>query len=114
MRRKTLPDTIKVGPYRYTVSIDAAEVREMHREHPTWNGMADYHTQRIVLDDSCGPDVMAENLLHEVKHVIDYAAGIGSAEKITAHENIYRTSAWLLLVLRENPDLVAFLTAETP
>jgi hypothetical protein len=105
------PSTVKAGPYRYRVVVDKAAIdaeRTATRKAAA-QGSCNADTQVITLDPGLAPDTLAETLLHEVFHAIYTTVGIGSEEKIQAHEMIYRTTPTLLDVLRSNPDLVAFL-----
>ncbi len=106
-----IPSTIKVGPFRYTVEVTAEAIAETryNSNSPGTTGEARPKTLHIVLDPLTPPDLKAHDLLHEVQHAIHWACGLNSDEKITVHEYIIRTTALLLAVVRENPELVAFL-----
>ena len=99
------PKRIKVGPHRYKVVDDttglAANVAlvrgSCHHEHLT-----------IALDATLPHTVKAETLLHEVIH----ACLDGASLEDGTEETVCRTlGGSLLAALRDNPDLVRFLTA---
>lgn len=113
-RIPTLPTSIKIGPYHYGVVANNAAINAAGRAaHDNRSGETDYNRLTITIDPELAPDIFTETLLHEILHVVHDTVGIGSNEKIVAHEMIYRTCPTLLVVLRENPGLVAFLTRET-
>jgi hypothetical protein len=107
----TLPARIKVGCIRYAVLTDGRRIPN------TMAGQHDQQHQEIRLDLNQGPDVRRCVLLHEVLHaVLDHAgADQGDNEDDEARKRlegfIDALCPGLVLVLEENPDLVAFLTA---
>lgn len=107
------PATIKVAALRYGVHFDRAELAQAQKDAETNCLGATNHSQlRIVVDPLLPRDQRADTLLHEVEHAIFHVAGIGHKDKLTEHEVIERTNTLRLAVLRENPDLVAFLLGE--
>lgn len=105
-----VPSIIKVGPYYYTVVASKVAISEVrHIAHDNRTGETDFDNQRITVDPALALDTFAETLLHEVMHAIQNTVGIDPKDKVMAHEMIYRTGPTLLGVLRDNPDLVAFL-----
>ncbi len=96
------PEQIKVSAFRYQVRFDSAALQTR------CNGTCDNNGLLIVVDPTLPYDQQADTLLHEVEHAIFYVAGVHD-EKLTEHQAIDRTSTLRLAVLRENPDLVAFL-----
>ncbi len=107
------PSVIRVSAHRYRVFFDRAELAEAQKESSSDCMGATNHSQlRIVVDPKLAHDQQVDTLLHEVEHAISHVAGIGDREKITEHEYIHRTNTIRLAVLRDNPALVAFVTAQ--
>jgi len=65
------------------------------------------NTGRISLADRGGEDVQALTLLHELMHVLEVELAIKLGEK-----TVTRLSAGLFQILRDNPELVSFITGE--
>ncbi len=104
---------IRIGPYNYTVTFDKNVINaESVTAGQTRQGQTDYDGEHILVDPTLSAGVRAEVLLHEIMHAIQNTVGIGSKERIVAHEHIYRTTPTLLAVLRDNPHLVAFLVGD--
>lgn len=119
----SMPTTIVVGTVPYTVTADADEW--MRIEHSTRTNGYYGHTQNreavIFLNPNTSPEVQRLTLWHEVLHALsesvmgapDYRNLPGAPEsKEDAEEATVRM--WehpTLAVLRDNPELVAYLTA---
>lgn len=96
------PKKIKIGPYDYAVVIlDKSEARGNY-------GAFVSEDQEIRLRDSFrSPHMMADTLLHEVLHGVWFVHGIVARD---GEERIIgQMATGLTQVLRDNPDLVAFL-----
>jgi len=115
-----LPSTIRVGSVTYAVTLDPDEwVRYEHKEQKTgFYGHTDHETASIYLSPETVPDVQRQTLWHEVLHTVcevpmgspDWR-GLGK-EKSDREEAVVRAfESPTLLVLRDNPKLVAYLTA---
>jgi len=115
-----MPASIRVGSVVYTVTIDPDDW--MRVEHKV-QSKGDYgHTQNlgatIYVNPAATPDVQRLTLWHEVMHAMCETVmgspnwldlGEGNAER---EESVVRTlESPTLLVLRDNPALVAYLTA---
>jgi len=75
-------------------------------------GEIDHIRQRIRIKPNRAPDETRETLLHEVIHGIAYASAVDLSER-----KVRALTRALYSVLRDNPDLVAYLTqrdAEAP
>lgn len=105
-----IPKEVRIGPYRYSVVLDKQAINQTRAEMKSdVAGACDFTKQIITIDPDQHADGVAEVLLHEVMHAIQNTVGIGSKERIVAHEMIYRTAPVTLAVLRDNPELVRFL-----
>lgn len=107
-----MPTRIRVGPYVYAVIQDQAALRA--EEHGRNGGLRGY-TDHQALVINVGPDMAVgmqrQTLWHEVKHAVIDSMTM-SHDKRTDEDWIGRTTPSELAVLRDNPDLVAYLTAE--
>lgn len=108
-----LPKSIRVGPLTYTV-----EVMPKGLKGGEW-GMTHHTKLRIRLDGRHPQANLRATLLHEVLHAARYVTG-AHLEEFAKHyskrydleERVITTLEHPLLgILRDNPDLVAFLTA---
>lgn len=98
------PTSIKVGPFHYRVVEDADLVGRDRC------GEIRYGTLTIALSPNTAPDRQAETLLHEVLHAVwEIGLDVVSEPKHNTETVIERLSPHLLSVLRDNPDLVAYL-----
>lgn len=73
-----LPRTLKIGPYRYTVSVEK-DPRNDHDQQ--LNGHILYDDLRIVMRASMPPERMAATLLHEVVHGLSELGQINLEEE---------------------------------
>ncbi len=117
------PTRLRIGHLTYTVTEDDAAVAERSvSEHGDYAAYSQHSTQRIVLGTrhnghDFGPDYRVENLLHEVLHCClsvadckpdrDAKADVEDVEERT----VAAMAGVLLATLRDNPDLVRWLTA---
>ena len=103
----TPPSTIKIGPFRYAVTVDARKPDDCDEN---CTGHIVTHKQTIWVEANQGSDQMADTLLHEVLHgcwFLSAGSDDGDDEKF-----IVRVSSVLLGVLRDNPNLVTFLVGD--
>lgn len=108
----TLPSNIKVGPHVYTVTGDETTVRaEEHALNDKLRGWTDHQKLLIGVDPKLALGMQRQTLWHEVKHAV---ADLPSSDNVkrTEEEWISRTAQMEVAVLRDNPELVAFLTSE--
>ena len=102
------PAAIKVGPFVYRVK-DWDQRAANNSE--AW-GMCDKATHTILLDQSMGPQKMREVLLHEINHAIYNAVGLNIHDEISEERIVLAMTYQQLAVMRDNPDLVAWLMEE--
>jgi hypothetical protein len=106
-----MPARIKVGPYSYVVMQDAAKLQAWEREKKgAYSGYSDHQALEIVIGPDDALPVRRETLWHEVKHCVVNL--FGEYGKLDDETYIRRTAPMELAALRDNPDLMAFLTAE--
>lgn len=106
-----LPAQLKVGPYRFDVSVDAAAILdETYASHQAHVGHTDMRKLKIVLDPALPGDQLRETLLHEVLHAVVRTVGLGVDED--AEEQFIRAvSPTLLQTLQDNPAFTIYLLA---
>lgn len=110
----TLPKTVTVGNVTYEIkatkeAIATVSVKCRHE----LSGHCDYEAQVIALDPDMGPDTTKEVLVHELLHAACRAAGADPVEdddKNQEERYVLPMAPSLLLVLRQNPSLVKYLT----
>jgi len=115
-----IPSTVRVGSITYTVTIDPdAWMRYEHENQSRGDYGYTNHTRALILiDPNATPDVTRQTLWHEVLHAACEVTmgspdwrGLGK-EKVDREEAVVRAfESPTLLVLRDNPGLVAYLTA---
>lgn len=104
-----MPKSVKVGPYVYSIGTDTAKIRAFeHERGDAVAAMTSHHMLEINIDPSHAPGFQRESLLHEVKHCICHLVNFSG--KLTEESMIEATTGAELAVLRDNPDLVAYLT----
>lgn len=116
----SLPSSIQVGPVRYRVTADPTEfIRCEHDNQMSGSyGHTDHLSATILLSPDTVESVTRLTLLHEVMHAATESmmgardwVNLGD-DRSSREETVIR--AWeapFLSVLRDNPDLVAYLTA---
>lgn len=76
------------------------------------NGLASLDNGELYIDKSLGADKMRETLLHESMHFVTTLAGLKLEYDAGTEEAIVkRITPILLSLLRENPNLVEYLTS---
>jgi hypothetical protein len=115
----TMPGTIKVGRFHYTVvndvegfaDLSAGDLGVRHTDH----GATNHHRLLCAVNPHDHVQQQADTLLHEVLHMVWFVAVMddaGSTEQPTNEREesiIARMTPWLSLTLAENPGLQAFL-----
>jgi len=116
----SIPSTVRIGSVTYTVTSDPDTwVRFEHKNQKTgFYGHTDHETATIYVSPETVSDVQRTTLWHEVIHALCEVTmgspdwrGLGK-EKVDREEAVVRAvESPTLLVLRDNPKLVAYLTA---
>jgi len=112
-----IPSAVKVGPIVYSVFVGGEEWEQAHLrdQTPGLLGLTESERAQITLPDSLAPGPEREVVLHEVLHAI-YQVGGNMIERVERdqleEDSIRLISPGLLGVLRENPDLVAYLVGD--
>ncbi len=111
-----LPDTIQVGPFRYTIVCDDAAHAKVVRDHGSdVYGLVCYQAQTITLAPANGNDIQAASLVHELLHALCHATGadglLEDTHADTEERLIQILAPSLLNLLRTNPHLVKYLVA---
>ena len=103
----SLPATVQVGAYAYTIQVCAEIGRDLGHD-----GNHNRTLQRIRLNPSQGPDSLRDTLLHEILHAVCSNSGLDGADeefKKVEEQFIYLVVPGLLGVIRDNPLLLAYL-----
>jgi hypothetical protein len=111
---RSVPSRLRVGPFVYEIVLDSRHIDRGNR--------GEYNGSNLVLrlDPTMPAGRMRVTLLHELFHAVFDAAGHrqgfatadDEAQDKAREAFIDALSPGLLLVLRENPGLVAYLTGE--
>jgi len=106
------PTSVRIGPYRYTVKVDLSRIKELEKESDSdLYGITTHGHLEIVLHPDVADTVLRETLLHEVLHAVLYVTGTSDRLSDKAEEHLIRSlSPALFALLRDNPDLVQYLT----
>lgn len=103
-RAPSLPTSVKIAAYTYEVGFGlTADEGSIHHEGQT-----------ITIHPDRGKDATADTLLHECMHGLFIQTGLRGGEVVsekTEERIIQAITPMLLLMLRDNPKLVEFLTA---
>lgn len=101
-----IPTHIRVGPYRYTVNPNPDSLSD------DLAAQVQYAPLKMQVSAYGAHDRKVEGLLHEVFHAVwELGLGVQDLEKKYKNEEVIsRLTPHLLAVLRDNPDLVAYLT----
>lgn len=101
-----IPTYIRVGPYRYTVITNPTALPQDN------SAQIQYGPLHIAVSPINAHDRKVEALLHEVFHAVwEVVLGREDPEQTYKCEDIVsRLTPHLLAALRDNPDLVAYLT----
>jgi hypothetical protein len=116
-----MPASVIVGSIAYRVTIDPDEWMRYEHENQCkgYYGSTNHTQALILLNPESTPDVTRQTLWHEVMHAMCETVmgapdwhGLGKG-KIDREEAVVRAvESPTLLVLRDNPEFVAYLTAQ--
>jgi hypothetical protein len=113
----TYPSSIRVGVVEYRVTTDPDEwLRKEHQQQRTGNyGYSDHQAAIIYLNPDMHDTVTRLTLWHEVLHCVNQSANGGIDLDNLGEDGEEKLVRMLegptLAVLRDNPDLVKYLTA---
>jgi len=104
-----LPETVRVGPFVYTVKLDDSLIDDRTNDG-AW-GLTRHQDQEILLKGSLHPMQHAETLTHEMLHVVWGLTALRKDFVRDDQEKIVTALApIMLMVLRDNPALLRYLT----
>lgn len=116
----SIPGSIRAGVVTYRVTTDSGEWLEIEHRTQTsgYYGHTEHHGAVIYLNPALGAEVMRLTLWHEVMHALaEVAMGspdwtkLGKSKKDREESVIRHWEHPVVAVLRDNPELVAYLTA---
>ena len=113
------PTTLIAGNHDYTIYWDAeawARSLEMDGANPSAWAFTNHRLCEVFIRPGAAESQNRDSVLHETIHVINHQFGVNLESIRSTDVNLdeFLVSAqtpWLLMILRDNPDLVAFLTA---
>lgn len=107
-RRLPRPESVKIGAHQFPVKWGYIE----SDEHPWLFGLTTSKDTTIHINDvDVSRSQIRDTLLHECMHGICVDLNLNFADG--EEEQIIRGfTPWLLMLLRDNPDVVAFLLEE--
>lgn len=107
----TIPTSVRIGPHAYTVRTDHDTGKLLHDEGSRGDSRPAVHLIRLDVDRP--HTAIAETLLHEVLHCAWDQTSMRTSANLNDHEEAIITALAPLLLgaLRDNPDLVEYLTA---
>ena len=99
------PHTLKVGPFIYRVELDNAPDGSL--------AITDTDTLVMTLDPSMPDSKMQTILIHEILHCLTEITGLAQewSEK-KEEEVVSRLAPALMSVLKDNPNLIAYLLGD--
>ena len=108
------PSQIQVGSLSFEInwSKDAINRLIVEANKPDAWGYVDYNTLLIHIDGEQPVQRQRNTLMHEVLHCIWHETGLDDVEEATEEYLIGSLTGRLVGVLRDNPELVAYLTHE--
>ena len=105
----SLPKSVKIGPYKYALRVDdAAVLQRSDDSNDCINGYCDLDAHEIVFATRAQKP---SSVLHEVLHAVFDQSGLNIRLGAEREEDVVQSLDHILWgVLRDNPNLVAFLT----
>lgn len=112
------PRDIKVGPFVFNIVWDGAELRRLDRiDGRDSFGMTLMDRQRIVIEDARPLQALQNTLLHEILHAVVWTYDIPMPYQDEEHKMeesfICRFDSPFLLLMKENPQVFAWLVLKT-
>ena len=98
-----IPETIKIGCITYTVAL----IKK--KQLGDYWGRLDKIKQVVEILHSLAPQRKAETLFHEVLHGAYELAGLNHIEEPSEEQVVNGLSYQLVQILRDNPNLVAYV-----
>ncbi len=117
MADSSRPDHVWIGPHYFDIEYDAAKLglsaMDDHQD-PAW-GRLSWAKGLILLDDRRPESGVRGALIHEIMHGVWELVGLpsGNLDGYTEEVVVNALSEILSMVLRLNPDLLAYMTATT-
>jgi hypothetical protein len=108
-----LPKRLHIGALTFTVTEDQRLLHEARsNDLSDLQGQTDFTLARILLDPRQADCMKRDTLLHELLHVCCNTAGLADEWGPDREEQtVRRLTPHLLAAIRDNPKLLAYLTA---
>jgi hypothetical protein len=111
--RAKLPKKILIGPLTWKIDSSLSNFNSVQVTIEPCLGATQLESLTITLKPDMPRELERETLLHEILHACYATAGLplDHAKPDDIEEvSVTALSPWLLVILRANPDLVAYLT----
>lgn len=102
----TLPPVVRVGQSQYAVVL---------RRMDGMFGETDKYKHELHIHPQQAPASMRDTVMHETLHAVFHESGAGSVLDIGSaveEKLICLLAPWVLMLLRDNPELVDYLTRD--
>jgi hypothetical protein len=108
-----MPAQVHIGPLSYDVKADTlSHLLAEHEAERRVYGTTNHKTMTIVVSPEVAPMQARSTLIHEAMHALIYAAGFEITDD--DEERLIRVlEVPLLAFIRENPDLIAWVTSDS-
>ena len=104
-----MPERLYLAPHHLTVNCSADAVHTLSQAAGMQlSGNFDPRYLTITVDPNQAPSQVRETLLHELLHACSQEAGMDETQE---EQTVNAQAPRLLAALRDNPDLVAWLTS---
>lgn len=99
------PKVVYVGPYDYTVRFTKSLGASLY-------GETDNTNSELLVHPKQSPSNLRDTLLHEALHAIFHVSGASKAlswDMATEEQLIRLLNPWLVQLVQDNPELIAYL-----
>ena len=109
-KHPAMPAQVRVGPLVYDVACDSLALLVAEHSHKqALLGQCDHKALAIMLSPDQAPLALKSTLLHEVLHAVINTAGFEITDE-DEERLVSVLEAPLLQLVRDNPDLIAWLS----
>lgn len=111
MKAVERPGRVHIGPFQFDVTWSTSETKVAADSHPAM-GVSDVRTAHIWICEDLHQSIEREALLHELLHMVIRTFGVGlELDEETEERTVCALTPALLGILRDNPDLIRYLTS---
>ena len=111
---KTRPSSSKIGPFTFIVTYNDDVPSELSGKASSEDdevtlGQTVGYEGKIVIKEGMDPLMERDTIVHEHLHAIWDAAGVRSVGDLDEETVVGLLAPWVLMFLRDNPELVGYL-----